>query len=134
MPAMSGGAGRTDDRRPHIVVVDDDVTDLELLNAEITGRYGDAYGIVVAPSPGETLMALEAMQQSGRRVAVVLARQWTGEMNGADLLARLRTVHPRAKRVLLVSPGEWGEQRTADAIRAAIASGCVDHYLTKPLK
>ena len=55
-------------------------------------------------------------------------------MNGADLLASARSLHPRAKRVLLVSPGDWGQERTADAIRGAIASGCVDHYLSKPLK
>ena len=72
-------------------------------------------------------MALEVMQRSGQSVAVVLARQWMAEMNGSDLLARLRTLHPQAKRVLLISPGEWGDQRTAHAIRAATASGC-----TKP--
>ena len=47
MPAMSGDARQTGERRSHIVVVDDDVDDLELLNAEIAGRYGGAYGVVV---------------------------------------------------------------------------------------
>jgi thioredoxin reductase len=131
---MSGRAGWIGDRRACIVVVDDDAGDLELLNAEISGRYGDAYGVVVGSSAGETLMALEAMQRNGGSVAVVLARQWMAEMNGSDLLARLRSVHPRAKRVLLISAGDWGHERTADAIRGAIASGCVDHYLSKPLK
>ncbi len=131
---MSEEARRIGERRAHIVVVDDDGVDLELLDAEIAGRYGGAYDVVVRRSAGETLIALEAMQQSGQRVAVVLARQWMAEMNGPDLLARLRSLHPRAKRVLLISPSDWGHERTADAIRGAIASGCVDHYLSKPLK
>jgi thioredoxin reductase (NADPH) len=131
---MSGRAGRIGDRRAYIVIVDDDVGDLELLNAEIAGRYGDAYGVVVGSSAGETLTALEAMQRNGERVAVVLAQQWMAEMNGSDLLARLRSVHPRAKRVVLISASDWGHERTADAIRGGIASGCVDHYLSKPLQ
>ena len=47
MPAMSGKRRPIGDRRAHIVVVDDDVVDLELLNAEVAGRYGGAYGVVV---------------------------------------------------------------------------------------
>ena len=124
----------TDEPRSHIVVVDDDGGDLDVLRAEVVGRYGGAYEVVVGSSARETLSALEAMQRNGGTVAVVLARQWMAEINGADFLASLRSLHPRAKRVLLISPGDWGHERTADAIRAAIASGCVDHYLSKPLK
>ena len=129
--ALAGGIG---ERLAHVVVVDDDDVDRELLGAEIVGRYGGAYGVVVRSSAGETLLALEAMQRNGERVAVVLVRQWMAEMTGADLLASARSLHPRAKRVLLISPGDWGHERTADAIRGAIASGCVDHYLSSPLK
>lgn len=68
------------------------------------------------------------------RVAIVLAGQWMAEMNGAELLATLRSRHPRAKRVLLIAAHDWGQERTADAIRESIASGWVDHYLSKPLK
>ena len=131
---MSGDARQIGERRAHIVVVDDDVVDLELLDVEIAGRYGGAYGVRIESSASETLTALEAMQRNGQHVAVVLARQWMAETNGADLLASLRSLHPRAKRVLLISPGDWGHERTADAIRGAIASGCVDHYLSMPLK
>jgi hypothetical protein len=54
-------------------------------------------------------------------------------MSGSELLAGLRWPHPRAKRVLLISALDWGHERTADAIREAIASGTVDH-LSKPAK
>jgi thioredoxin reductase (NADPH) len=130
---MSVGAQPTASERPNIVVVDDDAVDLDLLDAEIRGRYGGAYEVVVGRSAGEALAILHTLQRNGQRVAVVLARQWMTEMNGSDLLVGIRSLHPRAKRVLLISPRDWGHGRTADAIRGAIASGCVDHYLTKPL-
>src|SRR5262245_5012686 len=133
MPAVAAETRRIGERRNQIVVIDDDADDLELLSAEITGRYGGAYGVVVGSSAGDALIALETMKQDGQRVAVVLARQWMSEMNGSDLLSRVRSLHPRAKRVLLISPGDWGHERTADAIRESIASGCVDQYLGKPL-
>ena len=134
IPMVNKGAPRKSDRRPRIVVVADDKGDLALLSAEIEGRYGDAYSVLVAPSPGEALTSLEALRAADRRVAVVLASQWMGEMNGSNLLSRARALHPRAKRALLISPADWGHERTADAIREAIASGFVDNYLAKPLK
>jgi thioredoxin reductase (NADPH) len=122
------------DGRPAIVVVDDDNGDLALLSAEIEGRYGSAYSVIVAPSPGQALTSLQALRAVDHRVAVVLASQWMSEMNGSNLLSMSRTLHPRAKRALLISPADWGHERTADAIRGAIANGFVDNYLSKPLK
>jgi thioredoxin reductase (NADPH) len=130
---VSGKREDPADRRPKIVVVDDHPEDLERLRAEIEGRYAEAYGVSVVASPNEALRSLEAMQAGGERVALVLASQWMKAMDGSDLLSRGRTLHPRAKRALLISTDDWGAERTAEAIRGAIASGCVDHYLAKPV-
>lgn len=134
IPTVSKGAPRKGDRRPRIVVVADDKCDLALLSAEIEGRYGGAYSVLVASTPRDALTSLEALRAVDQSVAVVLASQWIGEMNGSNLLSIARTLHPRAKRVLLISPADWGHEGTADAIRGAIASGCVDNYLSNPLK
>jgi thioredoxin reductase (NADPH) len=122
------------DCRPAIVVVDDDKGDLAMLSAEIEGRYGNAYSVFVAPSPSQALTSLEVLRAADQRVAVVLARQWMRDMNGSNLLSMARTLHPRAKRALLISPADWGQERTADAIRGAITNGFADNYLSKPLK
>ncbi|HET9232821.1 MAG TPA: hypothetical protein VFP10_01625, partial [Candidatus Eisenbacteria bacterium] len=66
--------------------MDDGNSDLALLSAEIECRYGSAYGVCVSTSPGEVLTSLEALRTSDQRVALVLASQWMGEMNGSDLL------------------------------------------------
>jgi len=47
MPTVSNEAPRKADGRPRIVVVADDKCDLALLSAEIEGRYGGAYNVLV---------------------------------------------------------------------------------------
>jgi thioredoxin reductase (NADPH) len=134
MNVMNERAAPIGDRRPYVIVVDDQVVDLELLNSAIEDRYGGAYRILVSASPVDALTTLVAMQGDGENIALVLAGQWMAGMNGPELLASVRSSHPRAKRVLLISPDDWGHERTADAIREAIAGGRVDHYLSKPVK
>jgi thioredoxin reductase len=123
-----------EDRRPRIVVVDDDPDDLALLENEIGSRYGRDYVVVARSSPAEALTVLERLRVADQRVAAILASQWMGEMDGSHLLASGRTLHPRAKRALLIAPKGWGRAGTADAIRSAIASGCADAHLLRPLK
>ena len=122
------------DPKPWIVVVADDAGDLSLLSAEIEGRYGRAYTVVVESSPERAETSLQALREADQRVAVVVASQWMREMSGSNLLSIARHLHPRAKRALLISPADWGQERTAEAIRQAIANGCADNYLSKPIK
>jgi thioredoxin reductase/CheY-like chemotaxis protein len=122
------------DGRPRIVVVDDDLEDLALLEGELSSRYATDYVVVADSSPDAAVTLLERLRAIDRRVAAVLASQWMREMDGSSLLASVRHLHPRAKRALLIAPTAWGRPGTADAIRSAIASGCVDAHLLKPSK
>ena len=132
MPAV-GDQLRDGDRRPLIVVVDDDPDDLALLDAELCSRYARDYVVVTRSSPVEAISVLARLRTEGERVAAVLASQWMDEMEGSDLLTSGRALHPRAKRALLIAPRDWGQAGTADAIRSAIASGGVDTHLLKPV-
>ena len=75
------------------------------------------------------------MRDAGDQVALVLADQWllgaSGD-TGARLLARVRELHPRAKRVLLIDWGAWRFEQTTEAIKEAMALGQIDYYLMKP--
>ena len=133
MPTVGEELGE-DDRRPRIVVVDDDPDDLALLENEIGSRYARDYVVVARSSPVEAMTVLERLRAADQRVTAVLASQWMDEMEGSHLLACGRVLHPRAKRALLIAPRDWGQAGTADAIRSAIASGGVDTHLLKPLK
>ena len=50
-------------------------------------------------------------------------------MPGSELLARRRSTHPDAKRILLV---DFGDLRMLDVIARGMAAGNVEHYMTKP--
>src|SRR5262245_62010475 len=132
MPTV-GDQMRDGDGRPRIVVVDDDPDDLALLEAELGYRYAHDYVVVTRSSPAEALTVLEQLRTEGVRVAAVLAAQWMEEMEGSHLLASGRSLHPRAKRALLIAARDWGQAGTADAIRSAIACGGADTHLLKPV-
>src|ERR1044072_7510313 len=96
-------------------------------------RYGHDYDIRVAASSAVALQQLEDLREAGERVAVVLADQWLGgETTGAELLARVKALHPSAKRGLLIAWGAWGHRETAEAIFDAMALGQIDYYVLKP--
>lgn len=129
---VDGRASGGGESRPAIVAVDADAADLALIERELERRYGQDYHIVCARSPGEAFEQLEAMHRACADVAVVLAEQWLGEETGADFLARIRVLHPSAKRALLIKWGAWGDRPTAEAILRAMALGHIDYYVLKP--
>jgi len=85
------------------MVVDDDASALERTTGELLRRYGSDYRVVAERSATVALAALAAMHAAAEPVAVVLADPWLPELAGAELLARVRDLHPHAKRALLVS-------------------------------
>lgn len=121
-----------DASRPALVAVDDDLVALQRIADELRRRYASDYRVVCERSPLDALGALEAMAAAGEAVAVVLADQWMTGMNGDELLARVRRLHPAAKRGLLVEWGAWGDRATADAIVRAMSTGQIDYYVLKP--
>lgn len=132
MPTLNTGAPQKDEQRPRIVVVANDLCDLALLSAEIESRYGSAYSVLITSTPSEALASLEMLRTIDQKVALVLASQWIGEMTGSNLLSIARKHHPRAKRVLLISPADWGHEGTADAIRGAMPA--VVSTTTSPIR
>ena len=124
----------TSDSRPVIFAVDDDLSSIGHISAELERRYDRDYRIFFSTSARGAVEQLERMQQAGDRVALVLADQWMPELTGPELLALVPDLHPQAKRALLVGWGDWGDEPTADAIRAAMALGRIDYYALKPWK
>jgi thioredoxin reductase (NADPH) len=118
--------------RPVLLAIDDDPKSLELLEEELRRRYAADYNIRCTSSPGEALAELEALRDRGEQVAVVLADQWMPETTGGELLARVRVLHPHAKRALLVDWGAWGDLDTMRAILHTMALRDIDYYVLKP--
>jgi thioredoxin reductase (NADPH) len=120
------------DRRPVLLVVDDEAESLDRAGQELRRRYSSDYRVVCERSAPKALQTLGAMRAAGEEVAVVLADQWTPEVTGSELLARVRELHPLAKRALLIAWGAWGDRATAEAVLRAMALGHIDYYVLKP--
>jgi thioredoxin reductase (NADPH) len=124
-PARRAGA-------PVLLAVDGDAGALARIERELTRRYGQDYRVVCAGSSPEALNVLREMRSEGADVAIVLADQWMPELDGCGLLAKVRELHPHAKRALLIEWGAWADRPTADAIRRGMARAQFDYYVIKP--
>jgi thioredoxin reductase (NADPH) len=115
-----------------VLAVDDDPYARDRLGEELQRRYGTDYLVVACATSEGALEWLADAKVKGIPVALVLADQWMPGLTGAELLARVAREYPTTKRGLLIDFGGWGHGPTADAIRAAMATGAIDYYVLKP--
>jgi thioredoxin reductase (NADPH) len=115
--------------KPVLLVVDDEADSLQALTRELDSRYGSHYQVVGAASATEALATLERLRAAGAAVPLVLADQWLPDSTGTELLARVRELHPTARRGLLIA---WGDRSAAAPIVHAAALGQIEFYLPKP--
>ena len=92
-------------------------------------RYGADYTVVLEQLPASALDDLRAWRTEGRAVALVLADQWVPGIDGADLLGEARLIHPRAKRVMLVSVGD---PSSPAMLLHSCAVGQIEYFIPKP--
>ena len=116
--------------RPLILAVDDDVYALRALTRELEQRYGADYDVRCHKTPSKALETLEQVDE----VALVLADQEMPDIPGADLLDRVRRMHPEAKRALLVHWGDWARPERAGGMLAGMAESRFDYYVLKPTR
>src|SRR5882724_2032569 len=106
---------------PALLVVDADPAALSQVERELRDRYSGSYRVISTNSPGEALAILTEMSEAGEDVALVLTGLLPSESTGAELLEKVRQLHPHAKRGLLVAWGDWGHKPTAKAIFDSMA-------------
>jgi thioredoxin reductase (NADPH) len=119
-------------KRPVLLAVDGEPETLSRIEQELVRRYASDYRVVCVSSGAAACAEMEAMRAAREDVAVVLAEQWMPDQTGVECLARAQSLHPHARRGLLVEWGAWGDRETADAIQRAMALGQIDYYLLKP--
>ena len=115
-----------------LFAVEDEPDALRDVERELRRRYGSDYRVMCTRSPHDALALLTRLSDAGDEVALVLAGQWLSGTTGAELLERVRRLHPHAKRALLVPWRARGHRPTAEAIFDAIALGRIDHYVLRP--
>ena len=99
---------------PVLLLVHDSRTH-DRVEAELRKRYGADYQVITTGSVQEALGVLGQLRDDRRQVSLVLADQWLPEATGTELLARVRQLHPAARRVLLIT---WGDQASVEPIAA----------------
>ena len=118
--------------RPLLLAVDADPESLSRIEAHLQRRFGADYRVRGELTSAAALEQLVTSRDLGEPVAAVLADQWLPETPGAELLGRVRTLHPDARRALVVPWGAWSDRPTADAILRAMAVGDINYYVLKP--
>jgi thioredoxin reductase (NADPH) len=111
-----------------VLLVDDSRTHGRV-EVELRKRYGTDYQVITAGSAAEALGILGQLRDDRRPVSLVLADQWLPGATGAELLARVRQLHPAVRRALLIS---WGDQASLEAVVQATVLGDLDAYVVKP--
>lgn len=119
--------------RPVMLAVHDDRAALAEVEQALLERYATSYRVVCVSSADEARGVLAQPESSDDNLALVLAGQWlSGGSTGTALLDEVWSMHPRARRALLIEWGEWGQTPTGRAIFEGIARGCFDHYVVRP--
>ena len=113
---------------PVLLLVHDPRT-RDRVEAELRKRYGADYLLIITGSVKEALGVLGRLRDDRRQVSLVLADQWLPKATGTELLARVRQLHPAARRVLLIT---WGDQASEEPILRATVLGDIDAYVVKP--
>jgi thioredoxin reductase (NADPH) len=123
---MSAMSEREPQRRPAIVVVDDEPAVLAAVSRDLRRAFGERYRILRAPSGAEALDVLRQLRTRGDHVALLIADQRMPGMSGTEYLVEARKLVPDAKRVLLTAYAD------TEAAIAAINEVALDYYLLKP--
>src|SRR5215211_4828619 len=114
------------ERRPAIVVVDDEPAVLAAVARDLRRGFGERFRILRAGSGPEALELLREVRARGDQVALLIADQRMPGMAGTDYLVEARTIFPDAKRALLTAYAD------TEAAIAAINEVALDYYLLKP--
>ena len=128
---LPGELGPTDEERvrPAIVIVSEDPDNFRIVADEVRKRYGTDYQVVTSTSHHAANEDLVKLSQSDIPVALILATHGGQEERGISFLARSRSLHPTAKRVVVIV---WGDFETARPIFHAVTLGEIDHWLMRP--
>ncbi|KHL18803.1 UNVERIFIED_CONTAM: hypothetical protein LK11_04950 [Mumia flava] len=118
--------------RPLILAVHTDHTALDRLEGELQRCFGSDFRVRGESSAVDALRTLESAQDHGDRVAVVLVDVTLDARERSKLLGAARSLHPDARRVLLIRWGSWAYRDVAETILHDIAVGDAVSYVLTP--
>ncbi|HKH54720.1 MAG TPA: FAD-dependent oxidoreductase, partial [Propionibacteriaceae bacterium] len=118
--------------RPLLLAVDSDSRQLGRIEGELQRSFGADFRIRGESSPEDAVRTLQGAHDRHERVAVVLVDDGIPDAARAEIFAIARTLHPDARRALLVAWGAWAHAETAQKILQGMAVGDISYYVLKP--
>src|SRR6188472_3128511 len=117
---------------PVILAVDENPAVLTAVTERLAERYSLHYRIETASDALEAAELVERLVDEGTDVALVIVGYSVVQAMDGPLFDHVRRRLPHAKRALLISRNVWTDRPRADAIRAAMALGRIDHFVLEP--
>jgi len=118
--------------RPLLLAVDVDSIGLDRIERELQRGFGGDFRVRGETTADAALRTLESTHELGQRVAVVLVDRALPADERAEVLRRARSLHPDARRAMLIEWGAWADRDTASAILRAMGVGDINYYVLKP--
>ncbi len=128
-PEIQDGRGRL---RPLLLAVAADPRQLDRIEHELTQNFGGEFRVRGERTCTDALRLIDECRDLGQRVAVALVDHAL-EAEGRDqVLARVRTEHPDARRAMLVDWGSWADREVASSVLRSMSVGDISYYVLKP--
>ena len=118
--------------RPLLLAVDADFRQLSRVEGELSRAFGVDYRVRGELSSDDALRTLHDANRREERVAVVLVDEKFADEARSEIFATARTLHPNARRALLVAWGAWANPGSAQKILRSMAIGDISYYVLKP--
>jgi thioredoxin reductase (NADPH) len=118
--------------RPLLLAVDADARQLGRIEGELQRAFGADFRVRGELLPEDALRTLHGAKDRRERAAVVLVDESFPDEARAKIFETARTLHPNAKRALLVAWGAWAHPESAQKILRSMAVGDISYYVLKP--
>jgi CheY-like chemotaxis protein len=109
-----------------VLVVDDDLTILELLRYQITDTVGAVCDVELATTGEEVEGAIAQIVASNRELKVLVTDYFLDDITGVEIIAKVKAVFPACATVLLTGQ----HQRDIEKLNSVAA--VPDRYFSKP--
>ena len=114
------------------MAVDANFRQLSRIEGELSRGFGADYRVRGELSSEDALRTLRDAGRRNERVAVVLVDETISDDARSRIFAMARSLHPNARRALLVAWGAWAQPESAQRILRSMARGDISYYVLKP--
>ena len=118
--------------RPLLLAAAADARQLGRIEAELQRAFGADFRVRGELSAEDAIKTLHGARQRQERTAVVLVDDAFSDEARAEIFSTARTLHPNARRALLVAWGAWAYPESAQKILRSMAVGDISYYVLKP--